>query len=70
MNEEVTLTIEEKLKGEYTVSEIDEFIVEKVDGTVTGVNEVDNVHISISFNIGWEKKGTGHTYDSNSGHAY
>ena len=28
------------------------------------------MRISISFDMGWQKKGTGHTYDSNSGHAY
>ena len=28
------------------------------------------MRISVSFDMGWQKKGTGHTYDSNSGHAY
>ena len=68
--EEVALTIHEKLKGKYSISEIDGFIKKKQAGIATGIAEVDNVRISISFDMGWQKKGTGHTYDSNSGHAY
>ena len=70
LNEEVALTIKEKLKGKYTDSEIDKLIKKKHAGSITGIDEVDNVRISISFDMGWQKKGTGHTYDSNSGHAY
>ena len=32
--------------------------------------ETGSRHISVSFDMGWQRKGTGHTYDSNSGHAY
>ena len=70
LNEEIALTIKEKLSGKYTVSQIDELITKKLAGITTGIDEVDNVRISISFDMGWQKKGTGHTYDSNSGHAY
>ena len=70
LDEEVALTVKEKLKGKYTDSEIEVLIKKKLAGSVTGIDEVDNVCISISFDMGWQKKGTGHTYDSNSGHAY
>ena len=70
LQEEVALTIKEKLSKKYTKSEIDEFITKKQAGILTDIDEVDNVRISISFDMGWQKKGTGHTYDSNSGHAY
>ena len=70
LQEEVALTIKEKLSKTYTKSEIDEFITKKQAGILTDIDEVDNVRISISFDMGWQKKGTGHTYDSNSGHAY
>ena len=39
-------------------------------GEETGIRDIDHVCISISFDMGWQKKGTGHTYDSNSSHAY
>ena len=32
--------------------------------------ETGHRRIAISFDMGWQKKGTGHTYDSNSGHSY
>ena len=32
--------------------------------------ETGSKRISVSFDMGWQRKGTGHTYDSNSGHAY
>ena len=35
-----------------------------------GIAEVDNVRISTYFDMGYQKKGNGHTYNSNSGHAY
>ena len=67
---EVALTIQEKLEGKYTSSEIHDFIKKKVASIQTGFDEVDNVHIIVYFDMGWQKKGTGYMYDSNSGHAY
>ena len=32
--------------------------------------ETGSKDISVSFDMGWQRKGTGHNYDSNSGHAY
>ena len=32
--------------------------------------EVGHEKVSVSYDMGWQRKGTGHTYDSNSGHAY
>ena len=32
--------------------------------------ETGHRKIAVSFDMGWQKKGTGHNYDSNSGHAY
>ena len=70
LEEETSLTIKEKLAGKYTEDEIDNFVRNKLAGNQTGVDEVDNLTITVSFDMGWQKKGTGHTYDSNSGHAY
>ena len=70
LEEEISLTIKEKLAGKYTESEIDNFIKNKLANNQTGVDEVDNLTITVSFDMGWQKKGTGDTYDSNSGHSY
>ena len=70
MKTEIDLTIEEKLRGKYNASEIASLTQKYHAGVKTGIDEVDNVLISVSFDMGWQKKGTGHTYDSNSGHAY
>ena len=70
LKEEIILTIAEKLDGKYSPSEIERLTQRYHEGEKTGVEDVDNVRISISFDMGWQKKGTGHTYDSNSGHAY
>ena len=32
--------------------------------------ETGHAKVSVSYDMGWQRKGTGHTYDSNSGHAY
>ena len=34
------------------------------------LKETGHQKIAVSFDMGWQKKGTGHNYDSNSGHAY
>ncbi len=52
LDKEVALTIKEKLKGKYTDSEIEE-LMKKLTGSTTGIDEVDNVRISISFDMGW-----------------
>ena len=70
LEEEIHLTIKEKLTGKYLGNEIDNFIKNKLAGNQTGADEVDNLFITVSFNMGWQKKETGHTYDSNSGNAY
>lgn len=70
LNEEIALIIREKLSGKYEVSEIEELIKKKLAGVITGIDKVYNVQIIITFDMGWKKKGTGHAYDSNSGHAY
>ena len=66
LKEEITFTIAEKLEGKYSVSEIKNLTQQYHACVTTGVEAVDTMHISISFNMGWQKKGTGHTYDSNS----
>ena len=57
LKEEVTLTIAEKLDGKYSVSEITSLTQKYHKGITTGVEAVDNVRISISFDMGWQKKG-------------
>ena len=70
LKEEIDLTIKEILTGKESESEIVILTQKYHDGIKTGIDEVDNLRISVSFDMGWQKKGTGHTYDSNSGHAF
>ena len=70
LKEEIDLTIKETLKGKKSKSEIVSLTQKYHDGINTGIDDIDNLHISVSFDMGWQKKGTGHTYNSNSGHAY
>ena len=70
MKEEITLNIAKKLDGKYSVNEIKSLTQKYHTGVKTGVVEVDNERISVSFDMGWQTNGTGHTYDSNSGHNY
>ena len=70
LKEDIDLTIQEKLKGKKSESERISITQKYHDGIKTGISEVDNVRISVSFDMGWQKKGTGHTYDSNSDHSY
>ena len=68
--EEINLTIAAKLKGKKSESEIEDLTSRYHKKIKTGIDDVDNVRIIISFDMGWQKKGTGHTYNSNFGHAY
>ena len=71
LKEEIDLTIKEKLENRgYSASKIDSLTQNFYSDIKTNIDEVDNVRIAISFDMGWQKKGTGHTYDSNSGHSY
>ena len=71
LREEINLAIKDELvEKNYSTSEIVSLTQKYHKGIKTGINEVDNVLISISFDMGWQKKGTGHTYNSNSGHSY
>ena len=66
LKEEIDLTIEAKLAGKYEKSEIISLTQKYHNKIKTGVDAVDNVRILLSFDMGWQKKGTGHTYDSHS----
>ena len=71
LKEEISLTVSEKLnERKYNSSEIANLTRKYHAGEKTGIEIVDNVHIAVSFDMGWQKKGTGHTYNSNSGHSY
>ena len=56
MKTEIDLTIEEKLRGKYNASEIASLTRKYHAGVKTGIDEVDNVLISILFDMGWQKK--------------
>ena len=56
LKEEVTLTIAEKLNGKYSASEITSFTQKYHKGITTGVEAVDNMRISISFYMRWQKR--------------
>ena len=68
--EGIDLTIKAKLKGKYKKSGIDSLTQKYHNKIETGVDVVDNVQMLLLFDMRWQKKGTGHTYDSQSGHAY
>ena len=70
LKEEVDLSIRAKLEGKKSKSEIVSLTQKYHNGIQTGVDEVNNVRITISFYMGWQKKGVGHTYDSNPWHVY
>lgn len=70
LKEEISLTIEEKLiELKQSASKIINITEKYHDGINTGIDCVNNVLISVSFDMGWPKK-IDHTYDPNSGHAY
>ena len=58
------------MKEKYSASEIDSLTQKYHAGVKSGIDEVDDILLSVSYDMGWQKKGTDHTYDSNSGHAY
>ena len=70
LKEEIDITIAEKLEGKYSKSEIENLTQKYHSKIKTGINDVDNVQISLSFDMGWQKKATGHTYHIHSGHTY
>ena len=53
--EEINLTITEKLKGKYSDSEIASLTQKFQKGIKTGVDQVGNVFISVSFDMEWQK---------------
>ena len=53
LREEIDLTIAAKLEGKYNESEIVSLTQKFHANIKTGVDEVDNVRISISFDMGW-----------------
>ena len=59
LKEQIDLTIEEKLEDKYSASEIASLTRKYHAKIKTGIHEVDNVLISLSFDIGWQKRGHG-----------
>ena len=70
LKEETTLTIREKLEWKKSESEIISLTQKHHAESKIGVDEVDNIQISISFYMRCQKMGTRHNCDSNSKHAY
>ena len=56
MKMEIDLTIKEKLKEKYSASEIESLTQKYHAGVKSGIDEVDNILISVSFDMGWQKK--------------
>ena len=59
----------EKLKGKYSVDKINEMI-KNCHKTGDIPIEIVKVQISVSFDMGWQKKGAGCNYNNNYGHTY
>ena len=53
---EVNLTIKDKLGEKYSASEIESLTQKYHAGVKSGIDEVDNILISVSFDMGWQKK--------------
>jgi len=68
---EIKATIKEKLEGKYTEEEVDkamdDFINEKWDDVPADILKIG---ITVSYDMGWNKRSTGKVYDSLSGHAF
>ena len=67
--DEINATVKEKLEGKYDDEKINN-LLHTYHTTGVVPNEIGDIRIAVSFDMGWQKKGTGHNYDSNSGHAY
>ena len=68
MEEEIKATILEVLidKG-YSEEKAHEAYLKWKDGEV--VDDIKQIGITVSFDVGWQKRGSGNRYDSISGHA-
>jgi len=68
---EIKATIKEKLEGKYTEEEVDkamdDFINEKWEDVPADILKIG---ITVSYDMGWNKRSTGKVYDSLSGHAF
>ena len=58
-----------KLKVKHNVEQINKWLKEYHTNKIVP-KDIDTIRVLVSFDMGWQKKGTGHNYDSNSGHAY
>ena len=69
--EEVVATIKEKLKGKYTEDEINKHAKKFIDEKDEELpDEIRQVGIAVSYDMGWNKRSTGRIYDSLSGHGF
>ena len=67
---EIRAEIEAKLKGKYTSVEIEKYIENFINDDPDIPDDILQIGISVSYDMGWSKRSTGRVYDSLSGHGF
>ena len=67
---EIAATIREKLDGKYNKKQIDKYILNFNAGSDDVPEEIITLGLAVSYDMGWQKRSTGHRYDSMSGHGF
>jgi len=71
LNEEIEATIRDKLDGKMDDEEIENAVKAWFEKDETNIpDEVKKIGITVSYDMGWQKRSTGRVYDSISGHGY
>ena len=71
LSEEIKATMQHELENVYTKEVIDVAINNFLNGNYSSLpTDVLSIGISVSFDMGWQKRSTGRLYDSISGHGF
>ena len=71
LKKEIIATIHHELGNKYDKKQIEIFINYLFNANYEDVpEEIRTIGISVSFDMGWQKRSTGRLYDSISGHGY
>ena len=69
--DEVAATIRDKFGEKYSNEEIEKYTDDMKNETYDGIpHELQRIGISVSYDMGWNKRSTGRVYDSLSGHGF
>ena len=71
LEDKVVATIRDILKDKYTDAEIKEFVNKfRNKNTDELPEEIQQIGIAVSYDMGWNKRSTSKVYDSLSGHGF